>query len=141
VISAIPAAEPGSSSGAFMSPVYHSGAFVQQCFAVHPLSLALKTLNLPGRVVLACGSCKMTHQLMLRGISTRASALAQSPEEVARQEGAPTVASTLGQCGSIHPTSLKIRAMDVVQEHVGLRCAECRCLFDLDVASFETRQV
>lgn len=123
-----------------MSPVYHSGAFVQQCFAVHPLSLALKKLDLPGRVVLACDSCKMTHQLMLRRISTRASALAQSPEEVARLEDAPTGASTLGQCGATHPVSLRIRAMDVVHDHVGLRCADCRRLFDLDVASFQTRQ-
>ena len=139
-MSAAPAADPGSSRYTPMSPVYHSGAFVQQCFAVHPLSLALKRFDLPSRVVLACGSCNMTHQLMLRGVSARASALAQSPEEVARQEEAPAGAATLGHCGATHPTSLRIRAMDVIHDHVGLRCAECRRMFDLDVASFQTRQ-
>lgn len=34
-----------------------SGAFAQQCFAAHPLSLNVKALLRPDRVVLTCANC------------------------------------------------------------------------------------
>ena len=46
----------------------------------------------------------------------------------------------LAACVSPHGIALGIREMDVLNDWLGLRCAECRRLFDLDVATFETRE-
>ncbi|WP_447973516.1 hypothetical protein [Nitrospira sp. Kam-Ns4a] len=123
-----------------MSPVFKSGAFVQQCFSVHPRCLVLKKLALPERLILACTSCNLQHRLTLRALASR------SPAAHAPHEGTPPVAveraaeDWIAHCATAHQTALGVREMDVLRDFVGLRCAECRRLYDLDVAFFETHQ-
>ena len=38
---------------------FKSGAFAQQCFSAHPLSLSFKALMPPDRVVVECINCHM----------------------------------------------------------------------------------
>ena len=45
----------------------------------------------------------------------------------------------LKACVSTHQASLTLREMDVFQDLVRLRCADCRRLYELTVESFETR--
>jgi hypothetical protein len=123
-----------------MPSVYKSGAFIQQCFAVHPRCLDFKSAHLPDRVVLTCTSCKMHHHLALRSIATRSSALADSPD-IAPGSVERAAADFLDECLKAHVRSVTIRAMDVIQDVVGLRCRDCRRLFDLDIASFESHQL
>jgi hypothetical protein len=46
----------------------------------------------------------------------------------------------LKACVSTHHASLSLREMDVFQDLVLLRCADCRRLYELSIAAFETRQ-
>lgn len=123
-----------------MPSIYKSGAFIQQCFAVHPRCLDFKLVQLPDRLVVKCTSCKMHHHLSLRSVATRSSALADSPDLSADPvNNAPS--DLLAQCLALHANSVTIRAMDVIQEIVGLRCRDCRRLFDLDITAFESHQL
>jgi len=45
----------------------------------------------------------------------------------------------LKACVSMHHAALSLREMDVFQDLVLLRCADCRRLYELTVAAFETR--
>jgi hypothetical protein len=73
-----------------MGQVFKSGAFIQQCFAVHPLCLNLKSLHLPSGLVLRCTSCNMLHRLTLRALVLRVSAVhAVEDETAAGDERAP----------------------------------------------------
>jgi hypothetical protein len=123
-----------------MPSIYKSGAFIQQCFAVHPRCLDFKSVQLPDRLVMKCSSCKMTHHLALRSIAMRSSALADSPD-ISAESPAQVAADVLAECLAAHGPSVTIRAMDVIQEIVGLRCLDCRRLFDLDVTAFESHQL
>lgn len=122
-----------------MAPVFRSGAFIQQCFAVHPLCLTLKTLHLPNALVLKCTSCNMLHRLTLRALVVRVSAV-RAVEDAARAREERSADAHLEECAAAHPAALGVRAMDVVREEAGLRCGECRKMYDLDVASIETHQ-
>jgi len=119
-----------------MSPLYKSGAFAQQCFASHPLCLAIKKLDAPAKVLLHCSACRLLHRLTVRSLTSRPAAMAQTEGE----PEAPGGVGSLERCVNTHPTALAIREMDMIRDWVGLRCAECRRVFDLDVALFETRQ-
>lgn len=121
-----------------MAQVYKSGAFIQQCFAVHPLCLNLKSLHLPDGLVLRCTSCNMLHRLTLRALALRVSAVQEVEDEAARS--GRRAEAYLAECAAAHPAAIGVRAMDVVRETAGLRCGECRKLYDLDIASFETHQ-
>jgi len=46
----------------------------------------------------------------------------------------------LKTCMVTHAPALSVREMDVFQDAVWLRCAECRAQFDLAVSQFETHQ-
>jgi hypothetical protein len=46
----------------------------------------------------------------------------------------------LKTCLGTHAPALSVREMDVFQDAVWLRCAECRAQFDLAVSQFETHQ-
>ncbi len=123
-----------------MPSIYKSGAFIQQCFAVHPRCLDFKSVHLPDRLVMTCTSCKMHHHLALRSIAARSSALADSPD-VSVEPAARAAADLLAECLAAHGTSVTIRAMDVIQDVIGLRCRDCRRLFDLDITAFESHQL
>jgi len=122
-----------------MSKVFRSGAFVQQCFAVHPLCLSLKRTSAE-QILLACSSCNMTHRLTLRSITSpvHLAAVEAQPPPAPADEG--RAAERLLHCATAHPAAVRVRALDVLEDAAGLRCAECRRLYDLDIASFETHQ-
>jgi len=120
-----------------MAPVFESGAFIQQCFSVHPLCLNLHAFARPDRVVLTCTSCRMTHRMTVRTLTTRLPVALASESVTATDERGW---EHLAECATTHPMALRVREMDVVREWVGLRCAECRRLYDVDVAAFETHQ-
>lgn len=122
-----------------MTQVYKSGAFIQQCFAVHPLCLNLKSLHLPDSIVLKCTSCNMLHHLTLRALALRVSAV-HAVDDAAKARAERSAATHLEECAAAHPAALGVRAMDVVRETAGLRCGECRKLYELDVTTFETHQ-
>lgn len=122
-----------------MGQVFKSGAFIQQCFAVHPLCLILKSLHLPNSIVLRCTSCNMLHRLTLGALALRISAVHAVEDEAKASDERPADAH-LEECAASHPSALGVRAMDVVRETAGLRCGECRKLYELDVTSFETHQ-
>jgi hypothetical protein len=46
----------------------------------------------------------------------------------------------LATCLEAHRRALGICVMDVVRDAAGIRCAECRRVFELDVSKFETHQ-
>jgi len=122
-----------------MGQVFKSGAFIQQCFAVHPLCLNLKSLHLPGGVIIRCTSCNMLHRLALRAIVLRVSAV-HAVEDTAPADTGRPAAAHLEDCVAAHPGALSVRALDVVREEAGLRCGECRKMYDLEVVSIETHQ-
>ena len=122
-----------------MAQVIRSGAFLQQCWSVHPLCVTVKRIADDRTVVLLCSSCRSAHHLQCDSVVAQASA-AQSGIE----EPAPTVAGTaegltpLANCITAHRSSLSLREMDVFEDRVLIRCADCRCHYDLAVAHFET---
>jgi hypothetical protein len=114
-----------------MADISRSGAFVQQCFAVHPLCLSLRRLDHDERLVVPCSSCKMVHYIAVRDMISPPSAQTSPADRAAHR-------TRLVQCLERHPHSITIRAMDVMEDALGLRCAECRYLMDITVAAFET---
>ena len=121
-----------------MADVIRSGAFLQQCWSVHPLCLTVKRVEPDRIVVLTCSSCRMVHRVTADTVTRKASAVAPaSPESGPIQ---PDGLEALKTCMGTHAPALSVREMDVFQDAVWLRCAECRAQFDLAVSHFETHQ-
>ena len=122
-----------------MAQVIRGGAFLQQCWSVHPLCLTVKRMTDEHAVVLSCSSCKSVHYLATNAVvSNESSARRMSEEDILRDK--PPGEEFLKACVSTHPAALSLREMDVFQDLARLRCADCRRLYDLSVAAFETRQ-
>ncbi|MEI8013393.1 MAG: hypothetical protein WCH20_01010 [Nitrospira sp.] len=121
-----------------MAEIIRSGAFLQQCWSVHPLCLTVKRVEPERIVVLTCSSCRMVHrvttELVTRLVSTGDSS---APEPDSTQ---PDGLVGLKTCMGTHVTALSLREMDVFQDAVWVRCAECRAQYDLTVSQFETHQ-
>jgi len=122
-----------------MAQVIRSGAFLQQCWSVHPLCVTIKRMTDEQSVVLSCSSCKSVHYLITTTI------VSSGPSETGASRGhkvrdEPPGEECLKACVSSHPAALSLREMDVFQDLVRLRCADCRRLYDLAVETFETRQ-
>jgi hypothetical protein len=122
-----------------MGQRFQSGAFVQQCFAVHPLCLSLKRIDEEGRLVIACTSCRMMHVMKPEQVVARV-AVVPLGEEMTGATEIPPAKELLNGCLQTHPVSVTIRELDVIRDSVGLRCAECRRIFDLHVSMFESHQ-
>jgi len=121
-----------------MSQIVRSGAFLQQCWSVHPLCVAVKRMGDDRRLVLLCSSCKSGHYLTV-GMVTAKDSTASEPAAVGHsQEG--TGEQLLGVCIATHRTSITLREMDVFQDLVLLRCADCRRHYTVQVSAFETHQ-
>jgi hypothetical protein len=58
-----------------MGQRFQSGAFVQQCFAVHPLCLSLKRIDERGDSIIACTSCRMMHHMAADQVVARVAAV------------------------------------------------------------------
>jgi hypothetical protein len=123
-----------------MGQRYQSGAFVQQCFAVHPLCLSLKRLDDEGRLLVACTSCRMMHLMILEQVAARVAAVPLGGEVVGEKTASATPKELLMRCLQGHAMAVTIRELDVIRDRVGLRCAECRRMFDLQISTFESHQ-
>jgi hypothetical protein len=121
-----------------MAQIIRSGAFLQQCWSVHPLCVTVKRMTEERTVVLSCSSCKSAHYLTIATVTSKASsAQHMAGEDVLR--GEPSGEEFLKTCVATHQASLTLREMDVFLDLVRLRCADCRRLYELTVESFETR--
>ncbi len=122
-----------------MGQRFQSGAFVQQCFAVHPLCLSLKRIDAEGRLFVACTSCRMVHHMVTEQVVARVAAVPLDGEVISIK-AIPPAKELLATCLQAHPMAVTIRELDVIRDNVGLRCAECRRMFDLQVSMFESHQ-
>jgi len=120
-----------------MAEIIRSGAFLQQCWSVHPLCLTVKRVEPERIVVLTCSSCRMVHRVTTGAITRQASAASSSSESGTAQVDGIMALKT---CMGTHASALSVREMDVFQDAVWVRCAECRAQYDLTVSQFETHQ-
>jgi hypothetical protein len=122
-----------------MTQVFHSGAFIQQCVAVHPLCISLKRFEEQNKLVFTCSSCRMAHHVTIDSVMARLSIAMDAPDPSARPSR-EAAAGMLATCIVEHTGAVLIRELDVIQDRLGLRCATCRRVFDLHTVTFETRQ-
>ena len=109
--------------------VFKSGAFLQQCFSVHPLSLDLK-LATPEIVGVICTNCRMRHRMTIHtGIAP--------PKKTER--GSQELLH-LQHCFHGHAEDVRISLVNVQSQVVEFRCRTCRRTYVLDVALYETHQ-
>lgn len=120
-----------------MTQVIRSGAFLQQCWSVHPLCLSVKRMTDEPVVVLSCSACKSAHHLTASTITSKVSA-ALSIGEGQAALGESSGEELLKACVSVHRTAVTLREMDVFQDAVLLRCADCRRQYELTISVFET---
>lgn len=121
-----------------MAQIIRSGAFLQQCWSVHPLCVTVKRMTDERAVVLSCSSCKSVHYLTVATVTSKASSAQRMVGEEDRRDEPPGE-EFLKTCVSAHHAALSLRQMDVFQDLVLLRCADCRRQYELTVAAFETR--
>lgn len=114
-----------------MSPIFKSGAFIRQCFAVHPLSLSVKLFSPPDKIGIVCANCDMRHRL------TIAEFLPFLEDDSSTQTGTP---DELSHCVGSHPEELRISGVDMGRDVVQVRCGNCQRRYHLDVTLFETHQ-
>jgi hypothetical protein len=121
-----------------MAETIRGGAFLQQCWSVHPLCLTVKRVEPERIVVLTCSSCRMVHRVTTDAITRQASVAESALSEAgpAEQDGL----AALKTCMGTHMSALSVREMDVFQDALWVRCAECRAQYDLTVSQFETQQ-
>src|SRR4026207_1186787 len=121
-----------------MAEIIRSGAFLQQCWSVHPLCLTVKRVEPERIVVLTCSSCRMVHRGAAHSVARYVSTGDSSPPEPDTVQ--PDGLVTLKSCLSAHAPALSLREMDVFRDTVWVRCAKCRAQYDLTVSQFETHQ-
>jgi hypothetical protein len=121
-----------------MAEIIRSGAFLQQCWSVHPLCLTVKRVEPERIVVLTCSSCRMVHRVTTGAITKQKSTGDSSLP--ASDLSQPDGLLALKSCVGTHAPALSVREMDVFQDVVWVRCAECRAQYDLTVSQFETHQ-
>jgi hypothetical protein len=122
-----------------MAQIIRSGAFLQQCWSVHPLCVTVKRMADDRTVVLTCSSCKSAHYLTL-GIVVPKNPAAHEATEGSHMSKEVSGESLLSSCIMTHQASITLREMDVFEDLVLLRCANCRRYYELTVSSFETHQ-
>ena len=110
-------------------PVFKSGAFIQQCFAVHPLSLSFKMITLPDKVGILCANCNMRHRLTVEVFHTQV-----HDEPLVEQEAA----QQLENCTKVHADDLRVSGVSVEHDAVELRCRACRRMYQMTISLFET---
>ena len=109
-------------------PTFKSGAFVQQCFSSHPLSLQVKPLVGVDQIVVQCTCCDLRHRVFIGNLT--------STRELTG-DAAHTM-ELLAQCAAQHSGEVRISSVDVVADAVRFRCARCRRDYDATGAQFET---
>lgn len=122
-----------------MAQIFRSGAFLQQCWSVHPLCVTVKRMADGNQLILTCTSCRFVHHLTLASVVVRASAvLDESDDSSGDHVTARGGQDQLLGCLEAHPPALSLREMDVFEDVALVRCAECRRHYVLTVSSFET---
>jgi hypothetical protein len=119
-----------------MAQVFKSGAFIQQCFASHPLCLTFKKFATPDIIILQCSSCRFRHDVRLRDMTSRRSASVKPPAQQQPAEG--PAKHHLSRCAAEHSTALRVSGMDVTEAAMDVRCGECRRVYTVVADSFET---
>ena len=109
--------------------VFKSGAFLQQCFSVHPLTLNLKVVTLPDLVGVFCTNCRMKHRVIVQRV-------VPLENEELNKEGL----LSFQECSQNHPEDVRVSLVDVVKNSVEFRCRPCRRTYLLDVEMIETHQ-
>ncbi|SLM47867.1 conserved protein of unknown function [Nitrospira japonica] len=123
-----------------MAEVFHSGAFLQQCWSVHPLCIAVKRMGADRTLILSCSSCRSVHHLALGSVTVRASVVSADPQDPERPGDPDEGEVRLTECLRAHAAALSLRDMDVFKDLVLIRCAECRRHYAVAVTAFETHQ-
>jgi hypothetical protein len=123
-----------------MAQVFRSGAFLQQCWSVHPLCVAVKRMADDRTLILSCSSCRSVHHLALESITVRTSMVPADPQDAEKPGGTDGDGGRLTECLQTHAAALSLRDMDVFKDQALIRCAECRRHYALAVAAFETHQ-
>lgn len=124
-----------------MGQIFRTGAFLQQCWSVHPLCLSVRRFTADNQLGLACTSCRFAHYVTMA--STRVGAAGGSEEFPDRKKASDPERDArplLASCLAAHAAALSLREMDVFEDVVVIRCAECRRHYALDVTAFETHQ-
>ncbi len=124
-----------------MAQVYKSGAFLQQCWSVHPLCLEVRRMTSERQLGLACTSCRFAHYLTLESVVARVSVMPEEAADVPEEPATvPKGQAQLDRCLHEHAAALSLRKMDVFEDLVMIRCAECRRHYALRVSAFETHE-
>ena len=123
-----------------MAQVFRSGAFLQQCWSVHPLCVTVKRITDRNQLVLACTSCRFVHYVTIGSIVVRVSAVSEAEDTPTVSVPQPEPHAQLVACLEAHATSLSLREMDVFEDLALVRCADCRRHYAVQVSSFETHQ-
>ena len=92
--------------------VFKTGAFLQQCFSVHPLTLSLKLVTPPELVGIVCTNCRMKHRLTIRQVA------ASESEKTGMDDKGML---SLYECSQMHPEDVRIAMVDVVKDSVEFR--------------------
>ena len=90
-----------------MAEIIRSGAFLQQCWSVHPLCLMVKRIEPERIVVLTCSSCRMVHRVTTGAITTHVST--GDPSLPARVIATPAGLGALRGCWSTQSPALAVR--------------------------------
>lgn len=123
-----------------MGQVFRSGAFLQQCWSVHPLCLGVRRMTAENQLALACTSCRFAHYVTLGSVVLGSGASGEPAQAADRSETPSDPRTRLVHCLEVHPAALSLREMDVFEDLVVIRCAECRRQYALAVTAFETHQ-
>src|SRR5262245_65058539 len=93
---------------------FRSGAFLQQCWSVHPLCVAVKRMADGNQLILACTSCRFAHYLRLDSVDVRASAASEGTEASSGEAAvSPDARAQLVGCLDAHAAVLALRELDV----------------------------
>ncbi len=114
-----------------MPSLFSSGAFIQQCFAVHPLCLTVKMVTLPDKLGISCSNCKMRHRLTLRALALL------TPEATVVEPEQPI---PIDHCALHHIDDLRIQEVNIEKSTIQIRCRPCKVSYHLTVSLFESYQ-
>ncbi len=111
--------------------VFKSGAFLQQCFSVHPLTLTVKLVSPPSLVGVVCINCRMKHRLTVKQVMSK---------EGEGTDVADGKMELFQECCQVHPEDVRVSEVDVMKNFVEFRCFSCRRTLGFDVETIETHQ-
>lgn len=114
-----------------MPNIFKTGAFLQQCFSVHPLSLSFKMFMFPDKLGIFCQNCKIRHRLTISNISK----MIGSSEMLT-----VGVADILRYCAENHQGMLQVTEVSVEFNAIKLRCRTCKASFQLTIMLYESYQ-